>query len=82
MNVAYKQALVALACDLGLDSLSCCADNKKWLWFRRYCLAMRVASSLIHRSPLPPAFCLEVSSQYFLHTSHFVVYKSLIYVQK
>lgn len=63
------QALVGLACDLGLDSLNCCADNKKWIWFRRYCLAMRVASSLIQRTALPHAFCLEVPL-----VSHYIMF--------
>ncbi|KAG8288256.1 E3 ubiquitin-protein ligase herc2 [Homalodisca vitripennis] len=63
MHSPFFKALVALACDLSLDSLTCCADNKKWMWFRRYCLAMRVASSLIHRTPLPQTFCLEVQKE-------------------
>ncbi|XP_054270101.1 E3 ubiquitin-protein ligase HERC2 isoform X2 [Macrosteles quadrilineatus] len=63
MHSPFFKALVALACDLGLDSLACCADNKKWMWFRRYCLAMRVASSLIQRTPLPQSFCLEVQKE-------------------
>lgn len=31
----FFQVLVALACDLGLDSVSCCVDSHKWAWFRR-----------------------------------------------
>lgn len=54
------QVLVALACDLGLDSMPLCSDSHKWLWFRRYCTASRASTSLIQRSPLPPTFCEEV----------------------
>lgn len=35
-------------------------DNHKWLWFRKYCHAARVAKSLIHRTQLPMSFCYEV----------------------
>ena len=28
--------------------------------FRRYCVAARVATALIHRTPLPQTFCIEV----------------------
>ncbi len=55
------QVLVALACDLGLDSLPACMESHKWLWFRRYCMAARVAKSLESRTPLPTAFGEEVS---------------------
>jgi E3 ubiquitin-protein ligase HERC2 len=61
------QVLVALACDLGLDSLlvlpsAAGADHQKWLWFRRYCIASRVAMALQHRTSLslPIIFCDEV----------------------
>lgn len=54
------QELVALASDLGLDSLPCCAEGHRWSWFRRYCMASRVASSLINRLPFPMLFCEEV----------------------
>ena len=54
------QVLVALACDLGLDSLPTCMEAHKWSWFRRYCTAARVAKSLENRTPLPTAFCEEV----------------------
>lgn len=37
-----------------------CSDSHKWLWFRRYCTASRVATSLIQRSTLPLSFCEEV----------------------
>jgi E3 ubiquitin-protein ligase HERC2 len=45
---------VALACDLGLDSLLqhgvyTAGDPHKWVWFRRYCIASRVAMALQHR---------------------------------
>lgn len=33
---------------------------QKWSWFRRYCSAVRVAQSIINRTPLPPKFCAEV----------------------
>ena len=52
--------LVALACDLGLDSLPYCLEAHKWAWFRRYCMAARVAQALEKRTPLPVAFCEEV----------------------
>ncbi|CAG2066086.1 unnamed protein product [Timema podura] len=52
--------LVALACDLGLDSLPCCSENHKWSWFRRYCMAARVAGALVGRTTLPHSFCVEV----------------------
>ena len=54
------QVLVALACDLGLDSFLSSGDCHKWLWFRRYCMASRVASALQDRTTLPVAFCEEV----------------------
>jgi len=56
----FFKELVALACDLGLDSLPCCTETYKWTWFRRYCVAARVATSLINRSSLPQQFCLDV----------------------
>lgn len=54
------QVLIALACDLELDKMIGILDNHKWLWFRKYCHAARVAKSLIHRTPLPMNFCQEV----------------------
>lgn len=54
------QVLVALACDLELDKMTGIVDNHKWLWFRKYCHAARVAKSLIHRLSLPMSFCYEV----------------------
>ncbi|XP_023218340.1 E3 ubiquitin-protein ligase HERC2-like isoform X1 [Centruroides sculpturatus] len=60
MHSDFFKVLVALACDLGLDSLSCCSENHRWLWFRRYCVAARTASALVRRTPLPTAFTEEV----------------------
>lgn len=54
------QVLVALACDLELDTLPCCAETHKWAWFRRYCMASRVAVALDKRTPLPRLFLDEV----------------------
>ena len=51
---------MAFACDLALDFLPCCADGHEWAWFRRFCMASRVASSLESRSPLPYDFLTEV----------------------
>lgn len=56
----WLQVLVALACDLELDTLPCCAETHKWAWFRRYCMASRVAVALDRRTPLPRAFLDEV----------------------
>ncbi|KAK7864133.1 hypothetical protein R5R35_007650 [Gryllus longicercus] len=60
MHSDFFKVLVALACDLGLDSLPCCSENHKWSWFRRYCMAARVASALVNRTALPHSFCVEV----------------------
>lgn len=54
---------MALACDLGLDSILHSVDVHKWVWFRRYCLASRVASALENRGMLPIAFCEEVNKK-------------------
>lgn len=51
---------MALACDLELDTLPCCAETHKWAWFRRYCMASRVAVALDRRTPLPRLFLDEV----------------------
>lgn len=59
------QVLVALACDLELDKMIGVADNHKWLWFRKYCHAARVAKSLIHRTPLPLSFRMEVRKKVY-----------------
>ncbi|CAG9815802.1 unnamed protein product [Phaedon cochleariae] len=60
MHSDFFKVLVALASDLELDKMAGIADNHKWLWFRKYCHAARVAKSLIHRTPLPLSFCHEV----------------------
>lgn len=59
------KVLVALACDLELDTLPCCAETHKWAWFRRYCMASRVAVALDKRTPLPRLFLDEVLQEYF-----------------
>ena len=51
---------MALACDLGLDSLPTCLESHKWLWLRRYCQAARVAHALETRQIMPMPFCEEV----------------------
>uniref|UniRef100_A0A8C4NJF8 HECT-type E3 ubiquitin transferase n=1 Tax=Eptatretus burgeri TaxID=7764 RepID=A0A8C4NJF8_EPTBU len=56
LHSPFFKVLVALACDLELDSLSCCAETHKWAWFRRYCTAARVAVALEKRTPLPRLF--------------------------
>lgn len=53
LHSAFFKELVALACEVGLDALPCCAETYKWSWFRRYCMAARVATSLINRLVLP-----------------------------
>lgn len=45
------------------DGMQCCSEIHKWSWFRRYCLAARVAKSLINRTPLPKSFCVEVTKR-------------------
>ncbi|KAG5897066.1 hypothetical protein JTB14_025882 [Gonioctena quinquepunctata] len=81
MHSDFFKVLVALACDLELDKMTGIVDNHKWSWFRRYCHAARVAKSLIHRTPLPLNFCLEVrkkltdsngdmSQDYWEHEKH------------
>ncbi|KAG8176599.1 hypothetical protein JTE90_026848 [Oedothorax gibbosus] len=60
MHSDFFKVLVALACDLGLDSMAQCAESHKWLWFRRYCMASRVSTSLVERAPLPVDFLAEV----------------------
>lgn len=57
------QVLVAFACDLGLDALPCCVDGHEWAWFRRFCVASRVAQSLELRTPLPCDFQMEVKEK-------------------
>lgn len=63
MHSDFFKVLVALACDLELDGMQCCSEIHKWSWFRRYCLSIRVAKSLINRTSLPKPFCLEVTKQ-------------------
>ncbi|KAK6172413.1 hypothetical protein SNE40_016067 [Patella caerulea] len=60
MHSPFFKVLVALACDLHLDTLPCCAEAHKWAWFRRYCMAARVANAIVQRQMLPPVFCEEV----------------------
>ncbi|KAL3879973.1 hypothetical protein ACJMK2_032247, partial [Sinanodonta woodiana] len=60
MHSPFFKVLVALACDLGLNNLQCCAEAHKWAWFRRYCMAARVAAAIVQRSVMPAHFCEEV----------------------
>ncbi|XP_059157195.1 E3 ubiquitin-protein ligase HERC2-like isoform X2 [Physella acuta] len=60
MHSPFFKVLVALACDLGLDTLPCCSEAHKWAWFRRYCNAARVAVSMVKRTSLPQQFTEEV----------------------
>ncbi|XP_065082582.1 probable E3 ubiquitin-protein ligase HERC2 [Ochlerotatus camptorhynchus] len=60
MHSEYFKTMVALACDMQLDSMLPHGDAHKWAWFRRYCSAVRVAQSLIRRVTLPATFTLEV----------------------
>ncbi|PWA14371.1 hypothetical protein CCH79_00011118 [Gambusia affinis] len=60
---SFIQVLVALACDLELDTLPCCAETHKWAWFRRYCTASRVAIALDKRTSLPRVFLDEVTKK-------------------
>ncbi|XP_055844671.1 probable E3 ubiquitin-protein ligase HERC2 isoform X2 [Episyrphus balteatus] len=64
MHSDYFKTLAALACDMQLDSVLPPADMHKWVWFKRYCIAVRVAQSLIKRTELPRAFCLEVKKKF------------------
>lgn len=62
---------MALACDLELDTLPCCAETHKWAWFRRYCTASRVAVALDKRTSLPRPFLDEVRARpSCCHTLH------------
>lgn len=54
---------MALACDLNLDTLSCCSEAHKWAWFRRYCSAARVAAAIVKRTTLPAVFAEEVGKK-------------------
>ncbi|XP_052902276.1 probable E3 ubiquitin-protein ligase HERC2 [Anopheles moucheti] len=61
MHSEYFKTLVALACDMHMDThLLPQADPHRWAWFRRYCAAVRVAQALTRRTHLPPSFCMEV----------------------
>lgn len=53
LHSPFFKELAALACDLNLDSLSTCAGRFKWAWFRRYCMAARVAEALVNRQIIP-----------------------------
>lgn len=57
------QVLAALACDLNVDAMPPVAESYRWSWFKKYCLAARVTSSLLNRQELPPAFIVEVSKK-------------------
>uniref|UniRef100_A0AAY4E4J6 E3 ubiquitin-protein ligase HERC2 n=1 Tax=Denticeps clupeoides TaxID=299321 RepID=A0AAY4E4J6_9TELE len=63
LHSPFFKVLVALACDLELDTLPCCAETHKWAWFRRYCTASRVAIALDKRTPLPRPFLDEVAKK-------------------
>uniref|UniRef100_A0A3B3YFA5 HECT-type E3 ubiquitin transferase n=1 Tax=Poecilia mexicana TaxID=48701 RepID=A0A3B3YFA5_9TELE len=63
LHSPFFKVLVALACDLELDTLPCCAETHKWAWFRRYCTASRVAIALDKRTSLPRAFLDEVTKK-------------------
>ena len=52
--------MAALCCDLDVDSLMPTMEIYRWAWFRKYCLASRVTSSLLNRSNLPEEFKSEV----------------------
>ncbi|XP_059922232.1 E3 ubiquitin-protein ligase HERC2 isoform X1 [Gadus macrocephalus] len=63
LHSPFFKVLAALACDLELDTLPCCAETHKWAWFRRYCTASRVAVALDKRSGLPRPFLDEVTKK-------------------
>nr|XP_031307020.1 E3 ubiquitin-protein ligase HERC2 isoform X7 [Camelus dromedarius] len=63
LHSPFFKVLVALACDLELDTLPCCAETHKWAWFRRYCMASRVAVALDRRTLLPRLFLDEVAKK-------------------
>ncbi|XP_041055229.1 E3 ubiquitin-protein ligase HERC2 isoform X4 [Carcharodon carcharias] len=63
LHSPFFKVLVALACDLELDTLPCCAETHKWAWFRRYCMALRVAVALDKRTSLPRQFPDEVAKK-------------------
>ena len=59
----FFQSLITLAANLELDTHDCCGDTGKWTWFSQYCMAMRTAKSLQHRTPLPMQFVQEVNEK-------------------
>ncbi|XP_068449211.1 E3 ubiquitin-protein ligase HERC2 isoform X3 [Clinocottus analis] len=63
LHSPFFKVLVALACDLELDTLPCCAETHKWAWFRRYCTASRVSVALDKRTGQPRAFLDEVTKK-------------------
>ncbi|XP_011304625.1 E3 ubiquitin-protein ligase HERC2 [Fopius arisanus] len=63
MHSDFFKVLVGLACELELDTMPCCSEIHKWSWFKRYCLAARVAKSLINRTALPKSFCVDVTKR-------------------
>ncbi|XP_062251671.1 LOW QUALITY PROTEIN: E3 ubiquitin-protein ligase HERC2 [Platichthys flesus] len=63
LHSPFFKVLVALACDLELDTLPCCAETHKWAWFRRYCTASRVAVALDKRTSQPRPFLDEVTKK-------------------
>nr|XP_022903495.1 E3 ubiquitin-protein ligase HERC2 isoform X1 [Onthophagus taurus] len=60
MHSDFFKVLVALSCDLAIDETIAHSDNRKWLWFKRYCYAARVAKALITRTLFPRNFVMEV----------------------
>ncbi|XP_037554244.1 E3 ubiquitin-protein ligase HERC2 [Nematolebias whitei] len=63
LHSPFFKVLVALACDLELDTLPCCAETHKWAWFRRYCTASRVAVAFDKRTSLTRIFLDEVTKK-------------------
>lgn len=57
------QVLAALACDLQVDAIPSISDSFRWGWFKRYCLAARVTSSLLNQQQLPALFLSEVEKK-------------------
>ena len=60
LHSPFFKELVALASEIGLDSVASCSEAHKWTWFRRYCMAARVLRSLQQRTALPQQFTEEV----------------------
>lgn len=63
MHSEYLKHLTFLCCNLQLDRLIPSLDSQQWAWFKRYCSAIRVAQSIITRTTVPDAFCLEVGQK-------------------